>query len=49
MLLEINGIDAATASNDDVYDLVFGIASRPSTVEGIASRLRSIIEHPSQT
>jgi death-on-curing protein len=49
VFLEINGIDAGSASNDDVYDLVIRIASRTSTVEDLASSLRSIIENPSPT
>ena len=49
VFLEINGIDAGSASNDDVYELVIRIPSRTSTIEDIASSLRSIIEHPSDT
>jgi len=49
VFLEINGIDAGSASNDDVYDLVIRVASRASVIEDVASRLRSIIQHASQS
>ena len=42
--LSINGIDATRAKNDDVYDLVIWIASSPTDVEAITSRLRSVVE-----
>ena len=44
VFLEINGVGASSANNDDVYDLVIGVASAPSEVDAIASRLRTIIE-----
>jgi death-on-curing protein len=42
--LELNGVEATRASNDDVYDLVIWVASQTTTVEAIVERLRAIIE-----
>jgi death-on-curing protein len=44
VFLDINGIDATTATNDDVYDLVLWVASSTTSIEEIAGRLRRIIE-----
>ena len=41
--LEINGVGVASASNDDVYDLVIWVASSRTEVEAITERLRSIV------
>ena len=43
VFLELNGVDATTASNDDVFELVWGLAASQQEVEEIASKLRSII------
>lgn len=40
--LEINGIRATSASNDEVYDLVMRVAAGSLSVEEIAAGLRSI-------
>jgi death-on-curing protein len=42
--LGINGIDVTRISNDDVYDLVDGVASRPIEVEDLADLLRLLVE-----
>ncbi len=39
VFLEINDVSVATASNDEVFDLVWEVASSTSTIEGIARRL----------
>ena len=41
--LEINGIRATSASNDEVYDLVMRVAAGSLSVEEIAAGLRSIV------
>ena len=45
VFLDINGVDAGTASNDDVYALVMGVAADNPTIEEIANRLRRIVRH----
>jgi death on curing protein len=42
VFLEINGIDIVGATNDDVYELVIGVASGAFDVEHIASALRRL-------
>ena len=42
VFLEINGIEISRASNDDVYDLVIGVAAGQPTVDTIAGRLRHL-------
>lgn len=42
--LQLNGVAATSATNDDVYDLVIWIASSTTDVEAIAERLQRIIE-----
>lgn len=44
VFLEINDASVATASNDDVDDLVMSVAAGASTIEGIARRLRDLHE-----
>jgi death-on-curing protein len=45
VFLEINGVDVTTtASNDDVYELVAGVAAEHRTVEEIADGLRHAVE-----
>lgn len=41
--LEVNGIGATSASNDDVYDLVMRTAAGSLSVEEIAAGLQSIV------
>lgn len=41
--LEINGIDATRASNDDVHDLVVDIAARNRSVDEIAVALQQLL------
>ena len=42
VFLEINDASVSAASNDDVYDLVMGIAAGASTTEGIAEQLQTL-------
>ena len=42
VFLELNGISASLASNDDVYDLVIDVAADSLTVDVIAERLQEI-------
>lgn len=39
VFLDLNGIDITTASNDDVYDLVVGVASHTTSVDVLAARI----------
>ena len=43
VFLELNGIDITAAGNDDVYDLVIDVASRPSSIDDIANRLTQLL------
>ena len=43
VFLELNGVDAARASNDGVYDLVMAVAAGRQSVAEIAEELRRII------
>jgi death-on-curing protein len=43
VFLELNGVDATTASNDDVYDFVMGVAARQQSVTAIAKGLCRIV------
>jgi death-on-curing protein len=43
VFLELNGIAIHGASNDDVYELVMGIAAGDRTIEDIAEGLRAFI------
>lgn len=45
VFLELNGIKASRASNDDVYELVIWIASSSPDLDDITTRLRTLI-HP---
>lgn len=38
----LNGVDATRASNDDVYELVLGLAAHDQTVDELAAGLRQI-------
>lgn len=42
VFLEINGYPVAQASNDDVYDLVIGVAATDVGLDVIAARLREL-------
>lgn len=42
VFLEINGCPVAQASNDDVYDLVIGVAATDLGLDVIAARLRAL-------
>ncbi len=44
VFLELNGIKASLAANDDVYEFVMWIASSNPDLDGITSRLRSIVK-----
>lgn len=43
VFLEINGVVTSTASNDDVYDLVIGVAAENRTIEEIAAALQELV------
>jgi death-on-curing protein len=44
VFLELNGAAAVRADNDDVYDLVIGVAARHDAVHDIARNVREIVE-----
>jgi death-on-curing protein len=44
VFLELNGIKASHASNDDVYDLVVWIAASNPDLDDITTRLRRVIQ-----
>jgi death-on-curing protein len=44
VFLELNGIKASRASNDDVYDLVVWIAASNPDLDDITTRLRRVIQ-----
>ena len=39
VFLELNGVDVTAAPNSNVYDLVMDVASRPSSIGDLATRL----------
>jgi death-on-curing protein len=43
VFLELNGVKATRASNDDIYDLVMDVAAHQREVEEIADRLRAVV------
>src|SRR5581483_3316993 len=43
VFLHLNGVDATAASNDDVYNLVMGVAAGQKPVDAIAKGLRQIV------
>lgn len=43
VFLDLNGIDIAVASNDDIYEFVLGVAAENRSVSEIAGRLRTIL------
>ena len=47
VFLEINDASVATASNDEVFDLVWAVAASSSTIEDIAHRLEQMHARPS--
>jgi len=44
VFLELNGVKASRASNDDVYELVIWIAATNPDLEEITSRLRHVVQ-----
>jgi len=44
VFLDINGVEITSASNDDVYELVMGVAAGSQDVDGIAAELRRLAE-----
>jgi len=46
VLLELNGIKASRAANDDVYELVVWIAAFKPDLDDITTRLRRVIRPP---
>ena len=43
VFLELNGVGASDASNDDVYDLVVWVASTNPDLDDITTRLRVVV------
>ena len=43
VFLELNGVKATRASNDDVYDLVIDVAAHNREVDDIANGLRALV------
>ena len=48
VFLELNGVDAATVANDDVYDFVIWVASTNPNLDDIASRMGRLVDQPSR-
>ena len=46
VFLELNGIEAVHATNDDVYDLIMCVAAGHDPVERIATALRQVVWAP---
>ncbi|HLI53521.1 MAG TPA: type II toxin-antitoxin system death-on-curing family toxin [Acidimicrobiales bacterium] len=46
VFLDLNGVDASRASNDDVYDFVMSVPASQLSVEEIAEGLRRIVGKP---
>lgn len=44
VFLDLNGIDPTVAANDDVFELVMGVASESIDVAVLSQRLRSIVD-----
>ena len=44
VFLELNGVAVAGASNDDVYELVVGVAAGHHSVEEVAALLREVVD-----
>ena len=48
VFLELNGVKASRASNDDVYEFVMWVAASSPDLEDITTRLRQIVRPGSQ-
>jgi death-on-curing protein len=46
VFLELNGVSAMRATNDDVYDLIVGVAAGQDSIDQIAIALRDIVVGP---
>ena len=46
VFLELNGIGAVRATNDDVYDVIMGVAAGHDAVDWTATALRRVVEGP---
>ena len=46
VFLELNGVKASSASNDDVYELVVWIAASNPDLDEITARLRRVVQRP---
>jgi death on curing protein len=46
VFLELNGVKASRASNDDVYELVMWIASTNPNLDDITTRLAHLVQPP---
>jgi death-on-curing protein len=44
VFLELNGVNATRASNDDVYELVMWVAASNPDIDDIATRLRRVAQ-----
>lgn len=44
VFLELNGVEATAAANDDVYELVVAVAAGSHDIDEIATTLRSVIQ-----
>ena len=49
VFLELNGISASLASNDDVYELVVWVAASNPDLDDIVTRLRRVLALPTAT
>ena len=43
VFLDLNGVAAISAANDDVYDLVVGVAAGHDSIDNIATALRDVV------
>ncbi len=43
VFLELNGVAAISAANDDVYDLVVGVAAGHDSIDNIATALQDVV------
>jgi len=43
VFLEVNGVDAAAADNDEVFDLVMWVAASDPALDDIVDRLRTVL------
>ncbi len=46
VFLELNGVEASKAANEEVYDFVVWVASTSPSLDDITARLRRLVESP---